>query len=169
MGSEPIYFDSNYTAFDFAYDAVDFPNGCSYGEDAGYKPTEFTYPDELILDAGDKVTDLLDKMVDTLGNYEYFYDIDGRFIFQKIKNYLDTASPLDELIESDYVKSYDNEKYLYSLTDLDTTTAINISPNYSNIKNDFYVWGKRETSSGAEVDIRYHLAIDEKPSIELAG
>nr|DAO08513.1 MAG TPA: hypothetical protein [Caudoviricetes sp.] len=35
----------------------------------------------MILDAGDTVTALLDKIVDVLGNFEYFYDINGRFIF----------------------------------------------------------------------------------------
>ena len=141
----------------------------SYGEDAGYRLVDFTYPGELILDAGDTVTDLLDKIIAVLGNYEYFYDLDGRFVFQEIKNYLNTGSPLDELSEEDYTKSYNNAKFMYSLTDLDTTTAITRNPNFDNIKNDFYVWGKRTTSNDVEVDIRYHLAIDTKPDIEIAG
>ena len=33
------------------------------------------------------------------------------------------------------------------------------------IKNDFIVWGSRETPSGQKVPIRYHLAIDKKPDI----
>ena len=49
----------------------------SYGEDAGYEETPFTYPGELTLDVGDTVVDLLDKIVDVLGNYEYFYNLDG--------------------------------------------------------------------------------------------
>jgi hypothetical protein len=31
------------------------------------------------------------------------------------------------------------------------------------------VWGTRTTTEGAEVDIRYHLAIDSKPPINLAN
>lgn len=170
IGGKPIYFNNDYTSFDFTPSA-DFPesNMVSYGEDAGYRLVDFTYPGELILDAGDTVTDLLDKITTVLGNYEYFYDLDGRFVFQEIKNYLNTGSPLDELSEEDYTKSYNNAKFMYSLTDLDTTTAITRNPNFDNIKNDFYVWGKRITSNDVEVDIRYHLAIDTKPDIEMAG
>lgn len=170
IGGKPIYFNNDYTSFDFT-PSEDFPesNMISYGEDAGYRLVDFTYPGELILDAGDTVVDLLDKIIAVLGNYEYFYDLDGRFVFQEIKNYLNTGSPLDELSEEDYTKSYNNAKFMYSLTDLDTTTAITRNPNFDNIKNDFYVWGKRTTSNDVEVDIRYHLAIDTKPDIEMAG
>ena len=170
IGGKPIYFNNDYTSFDFT-PSEDFPeaNMISYGEDAGYRLVDFTYPGELILDAGNTVTDLLDKIIAVLGNYEYFYDLDGRFVFQEIKNYLNTGSPLDELSEEDYTKSYNNAKFMYSLTDLDTTTAITRNPNFDNIKNDFYVWGKRTTSNDVEVDIRYHLAIDTKPDIEMAG
>ena len=170
IGGKPIYFNNDYTSFDFT-PSVDFPesNMVSYGEDAGYRLVDFTYPGELILDAGDTVTDLLDKITAVLGNYEYFYDLDGRFVFQEIKNYLNTGSPLDELSEEDYTKSYNNAKFMYSLTDLDTTTAITRNPNFDNIKNDFYVWGKRTTSNDVEVGIRYHLAIDTKPDIVMAG
>lgn len=168
IGDKPIYFSNNYESMDFSPSA-DFPHMISYGQDAGYKETDFTYPGELVLDAGDTVTSLLDKIVDVLGNFEYFYDVNGRFIFQEIKNYLNTGSPLTELQPDDYIRSYNNAKFLYSLTDLDTTTAITRSPKFDNIKNDFYVWGKRTTSSEIEVDIRYHLAIDTKPIIDLAG
>lgn len=168
IGDKPIYFSHNYESMDFA-PSPDFPHMISYGQDAGYKETDFTYPGELVLDAGDTVVTLLDKLIDVLGNYEYFYDIDGRFIFQQIKNYLNTGSPLTELTAEDYVKSYNNAKFLYSLTDLDTTTAITRSPKYDNVKNDFYVWGKRTTNPDVEVNIRYHLAIDTKPDINLAG
>lgn len=168
LGDRPIYFSNNYESLSFNY-SQNFPHKISYGEDAGYKMTDFTYPGELVLKAGDTVVTLLDKIVSTLGNYEYFYDIDGHFIFQQIKNYLNTQSPLTELTEDNYIKTYDNKKFLYSLTDLDATTAININPKYDNIKNDFYAWGKKKLSSGAELDIRYHLAIEEKPEIDLAG
>lgn len=166
-GDKPIYFSNNYESLDFSASS-NFPHMISYGQDAGYKETDFTYPGELVLNAGDSVVTLLDKIIAVLGNFEYFYDINGRFIFQEIKNYLNSGSPLLELDENDYVKSYDNAKFLYSLTNLDTTTAISISPKFDNVKNDFYVWGKRESSSGVEIDIRYHLAIDTKPSIDLA-
>lgn len=164
MGDKPVYFSNDYQSLSFEAQE-DYPHMFSYGQDAGYKYTDFTYPGELVLNAGDTVVTLLDKIVSTLGNYEYFYNIDGKFVFQEIKNYLNTGSPLSP---EDYVRSYNNAKFLYSLTDLDTTTAITRNPKYDNVKNDFYVWGKRKTSTGVEVSIRYHLAIDDKPDIDLA-
>lgn len=167
MGDKPVYFSNDYQSLSFEAQE-DYPHMFSYGQDAGYKYTDFTYPGELVLNAGDTVVTLLDKIVSTLGNYEYFYNIDGKFVFQEIKNYLNTGSPLLELSPEDYVRSYNNAKFLYSLTDLDTTTAITRNPKYDNVKNDFYVWGKRKTSTGVEVSIRYHLVIDDKPDIDLA-
>ena len=60
----------------------------NYGYNIGYIYTPFTYPGELIGAAGQTVCDILDTIRDTLGNFEYFYDIDGNFIFREIKNYL---------------------------------------------------------------------------------
>ena len=168
MGKSPIYFSDEYNSMRFTA-SDDFPNMYSYGEDIGYKMTDFTYPGELVLKAGDTVVSLLEKIKNTLGNYEYFYDVWGNFVFQEVKNYLNTGSPLTELVESNYTKSYNNAKYLYDLTKLDTTTQITKSPKYDNIKNDFYVWGQRETSEGAKIDIRYHLVVDQKPLIDLAA
>lgn len=168
MGSNPIYFSENYQSLSFQ-SQKEFPNIKYYGEDAGYEMTDFTYPADLVLNAGDTVVSLLDKIVKTLGNYEFFYDIDGKFRFQQIKNYLNTGSPLDELTEDNYIKSYNNAKFLYSLTDLDSTTTITKNPKYDNIKNDFYACGQRKTATGQEVFIRYHLAIDNKPEINLAN
>ena len=167
MGESPIYFTDDYTSFSYT-PSQKFSIKKIYGEDVGYKYTDFTYPGELILKAGDSVVTLLDQIVKTLGNYEYFYDLEGHFIFQEIKNYLNTGSPLQELDVSDYVKTYNHEKFTYELSSLNTVTAINKNPKYDNVKNDFYVWGTRKTAEGAEVAIRYHLAIDDKPDLELA-
>lgn len=68
-----------------------------YGEDVGFIYTDFTYPDELITNPGDSVCTVLDKIKNTLGNYEYFYDTDGNFHFQEIKNYLNTTQAKTEL------------------------------------------------------------------------
>jgi hypothetical protein len=53
-----------------------------FGETAGYKEIDLVYPTELLANAGETVTSVLDKIKNMLGNYEYFYDLDGRFIFQ---------------------------------------------------------------------------------------
>lgn len=168
MGDSPIYFSDNYANLDFS-PSDDYPYMYSYGDNTGYELTDFTYPGELVLQPGETVVSLLDKIVSVLGNYEYFYTVDGKFVFQEIKNYLNTGSPLEELDTDDYVQSYNNAKFLYNLTDLDTTTAITRTPKYDQIKNDFYVWGVRTSPAGAEIPIRYHLAIDGRPRIDLAN
>jgi hypothetical protein len=81
MGNKTIYFSPDYTSFSYNYNVTNYPNECVYNQDIGYELTDFTYPSDLILDAGDTVTDLLDKIIDALGNYEYFFDINGNFIF----------------------------------------------------------------------------------------
>lgn len=173
MGNKPIYMSDNYAAFTYNVDSdeakVAFPYKFTYGQDIGYEETPFTYPGELILNAGDTVVTLLDKIKNVLGNFEYFYDINGKFIFQEIKNYLNTASPLLDLQTEDYVKNYNNAKFLYSLTDTDATTAVTRAPKFDNVKNEFYVWGEHEMTSGVSEPIRYHLVIDARPQIDLAG
>ena len=61
------------------------------GQDVGYIYVDFIYPGELIADAGASVTDMLDQIIQVLGNYEYFYDLNGNFIFQEKKNFLNNA------------------------------------------------------------------------------
>jgi hypothetical protein len=51
------------------------------GETAGYHITDLVYSSDLILNAGETVTSLLDKLKTMLGEYEYFYDLNGRFVF----------------------------------------------------------------------------------------
>lgn len=63
----------------------------SQGSAIGYQYTTFTYPGELTAAAGTALTTVLDKIKEALGNYEYFYDVDGNFRFQEIKNYLNTS------------------------------------------------------------------------------
>ena len=59
-----------------------------YGQTVGYRPTELTYAGELISNIGESITSVLDKIKKMLGEYEYFYDLDGRFIFQRKKTYI---------------------------------------------------------------------------------
>ena len=157
IGGKPIYFAENYASFAYAEDAV-HTQKYTYGQDVGYEFTAFTYPGELVLAAGATVVNLLEKICQILGNYEYFFDLDGRFIFQEKKNYLNTVSPIAYLIPQDYIQSYSTEA-AYEIKDSDTLVSLTRSPRYEDIKNDFVVWGKN--TSG--VDIHYRLVIDEKP------
>jgi hypothetical protein len=52
-----------------------------YGQTAGYRLTELTYAGDLISNPGDSITSILDKIVGMLGNFEYFYNLDGMFVF----------------------------------------------------------------------------------------
>ena len=142
---------------------------CNNGDDVGYINTDFIYPQgELIGDIGNNVCTILDKIRDLLGNYEYFYDIEGNFIFQEIKNYLNTSQStleLNKIQNQNYLTEFSKDKNTYHFEDGQLITSYANSPNFNKIKNDFIVWGKRKTSLGKEIPIRYHLAIDEKPSI----
>jgi hypothetical protein len=140
----------------------------SYGEDIGYILTDFVYPEELVGNAGDTVVSILDKIKETLGNYEYFYDVDGNFRFQEKKNYLNKSYStilLDKMNASDYLVDYSGGKSVYSFDNSNIVQSFSNSPQYQQIKNDFVVWGKRTTIEGKDVPIRYHLAIDTKPEV----
>ena len=139
------------------------------GQDVGYIYTDFIYPGELIGDAGDSVCDILDKIKSALGNYEYFYDLDGNFIFQEIKNYLNTSkstTDLNDMEQNNYLIDITKGKSVYTFDDSFLISSYSNAPQYSMIKNDYIVWGMREdATTGATYPIRYHLAIDTKPQI----
>lgn len=157
-------------------DAEEIP----YGKDVGYIYSDFTYPGELIGDAGSTITDILDKIKNTLGNYEYFYDIEGNFRFQEIKNYLNTTystTVLNQLNRQNYTEEdniIDSQSYIinkgkgksvYKFTDSTSVISYSNSPKYENVKNDFIIWGMRESVTGQTLPFRYHLAIDSKPKV----
>jgi hypothetical protein len=139
----------------------------SYGDNIGYIYSDFVYSDDLIGDAGSDVTDILDKIVSYLGgNYEYFYDVYGNFIFQEIKNYLNTSQAkveLENLKNENYVVDMSKGKSVYNFKDNKIVISCSNSPQYLNVKNDYVVWGIRESAEGVSLPIRYHLAIDTKP------
>ena len=139
-----------------------------YGDDVGFIYTDFYYPDELIANAGDSVCTILDKIKNVLGNFEYFYDVDGNFHFQEIKNYLNTTHAkveIDKLNKDDYIVDMSNGKTVYQFDNSNLVTSFSNTPRYDMIKNDFVVWGIRKNANGNDVPIRYHLAIDSKPKI----
>ena len=137
------------------------------GQDAGYVYDDFTYPGELVLNAGETVCSLLDKIKSLLGNYEYFYDVFGVFHFQEIKNYLNTTHAttlLEDMDEKSYLVDTVVPKSVYTFTDNSNLISLNSTPQYGNIKNDYVVQGLRKmTNSDISYPVRYHLAIDKKP------
>lgn len=141
------------------------PNLCmakiNFGDTAGYTTTQLTYPGDLILSAGESLTKLLDLIVAMLGEFEYFYDLDGRFIFQRKQTYLSNQySPLQTTNEGTYSENaVFTSKYSYIFNNSELFTSISNNPSLNNIKNDFTVWGTN--SSDKPICMRY--AIDKKP------
>lgn len=172
--SQPIYltkdnqgsylYTTNYTeAQQYGHQIQTF----NYGQDIGFTLTDFVYPNDLIANAGDTVCTILDKIKNLLTNYEYYFDIDGNFIFQEIKNYLNTTQTtieLEKMQNEDYMIDTAKGKSVYSFMDAKLITGYANNPNYNNIKNDFVVWGVKEDTNKNQFPIRYHLAIDTKPT-----
>lgn len=165
-------------------------NKYEQGDDIGYVFDDFVPVDELTGAAGDTVCTILDEIKNQLGNYEYFYDVFGIFHFREIKNYLnisqsniilqETGNPgrhvnlaqgqfqLDSGSEIQYLVETTNEKTSYSFSDAKNITSITVTPNYSNIKNDYVIDGiKKSPNSDIQYALRYRLVIDEKPEIVL--
>lgn len=194
-GSTPINFQSEIDAknsgrsFVIAAPPVTgFENTYYQGDLVGYRETPLTYPGELILKMGQTVTNLLDEIVSTLGNYEYFYDAEGIFHFRQIKNYQATGvtplnydptitievvdsqgnisqqtQDLDKSLQSLYFPRYTDDAFINEFADQNLVTQIGYNPDYSKIKNDFICWGTKQDDSNSEVMVRYHLAIDVRP------
>ena len=53
-----------------------------YGDSAGYRLTDLVYPGDFVVNVGTSITSgVLDKIKQVLGNFEYFYNLDGQFVF----------------------------------------------------------------------------------------
>ena len=129
------------------------------GEPAGYEATDLTFAGDLAASAGEAVTVILDKIRDMLGLYEYFYDVLGRFTFQKKKNWIQTS--WDNKSRAIEVES--SEEVAYTFEDLKLFTSFANTPDMKNLKNDFTVWGARKSVTGQDLPIHMRLAIDKKP------
>ena len=137
-----------------------------YGDVVGYKPTDLTYAGDLILDVGSAVTQMLDKIVSMLGEFEYFYNIDGQFVFQKKKTYVQTSwnNIMNNTTSDVYIENAANTSSVtYYFENANIVTSFSNAPDLSNLKNDFSVWGQRTSVSGAEIPVHLRYAIDKKP------
>ena len=143
-------------------------NEYQYNDNIGYQYTLFTYPagSRLISNPGESVASVLDKIKKTLGNFEYFFDIDGDFYFQEINNGILQGSSeinLTEAIGDKYLPNTikDNAvKYIFDNSNL--SVAYQNTPQYEMIKNDLVVWGVR---GDGKLPLRYRLIIDKTPVI----
>jgi len=88
----------------------------------------------------------LDKIKNMLVEFEYFYDLDGRFIFQKKQSFISTMwSPTNS---GEKKIAQENLSYAYVFSGSELITAFNNNPNLLNLRNDYSIWGERESISG---------------------
>lgn len=136
-----------------------------YGTTAGYRTTDLVYPGDLISSVGESLTSILDKIKNTIGAFEYFYDIDGRFIFQAKKIY--SQNSWNTLVNADnniFARdAVEESPYSYSFEDVNLIQQFQNTPAINNIKNDYSIWGTRKSITGAEIPIHARYAIHNKP------
>lgn len=138
-----------------------------FNDNVGYAFTDFTYPaKELTSNPGESVVSVLDKIKNALGNYEYFFDINGVFRFQEIANFINEGSALEnwaDAINQKYLANTTSDVATYSFADGSMLTAIANTPQYNAIKNDITIWGQQ---ADTKTPIKYHLLIDYVPKID---
>ena len=135
-----------------------------YGETCGYRLTDLIFAGDLISNIGESLTSVLDKIKNMLVEFEYFYNIDGQFIFQKKPSTVSVMQNLDPTSENEEMeKNLITIDSIYAFEQGETLTSLNINPNLLNIKNDYAVWGERVTASGTNIPIHIRYAIDKKP------
>jgi len=107
------------------------------------------------------VVDILTRVTEELpGDYEFFFDVDGNFIFQLRKNLTNRITEIDRLQEtydSKYSANFDNIQYLYDFRGKELVSSFSNQPSWRGIKNDFYLYGKD--------GIFYHVVIDSIPDV----
>ncbi len=135
---------------------------CEYGDAAGYRLCDLVYAGDLTANINETVTSILDKIKKMLGNYEYFYDVNGTFIFQK-KPALAVTHQSSQ--KSAQILPYSINDYIaYYFNDLSMISSINNNPTLNNLKNDYTIWGTRQAVSGASIPVEYRFALDVQPT-----
>lgn len=138
-----------------------------YGDTVGYRQTDLTYPGDLIANIGESLTSILDKIKQMFNDYEYFYDLDGRFVFQTKKTYINNS--WNSLTKDQHTKEIYANSAAYSsavswrFEDNMLLTAFTNNPNIQNLKNDFAVWGEKQSISGEKLPVHIRYAVQEKP------
>ena len=137
-----------------------------YGQTAGYRQTDLTYAGDLILSTGESITSMLDKIVQMLGEYEYFYDLDGNFVFQRKKTFINVSfnNIIDNRDETYIENASQTSAVQYSFRDNNLISSIQNTPNLGNFKNDYSIWGKRIGATGQELPVHIRYGISKKPT-----
>lgn len=129
------------------------------GNTAGYHKTNLVYAGELKANAGETLVSVLDKIKNMLGEFEYFYDLDGKFVFQKKRTYV---SNLFSPLQGSYVEPFATmEKYSYKFDNMELIINCSDNPVIGEVKNDFVIWGVNSSNNS----IHARFAIDHKPTV----
>lgn len=154
---------------EMALSMVELENADGVKEKIGYVETPLVYAGELIGQVGNSVTSsCLDKIRDMLGDFEYFYNLEGQFVFQRKHSFINKS--WNSLRKSDDEKYAENSEYvspyIYSFFGGNLVTSFQNQPNLLNVRNDFAIWGTRQTSTGADIDFHLRYAIDSKKLLQ---
>ena len=138
----------------------------TYGDTIGYRATDLIYAGDLIANVGETIVSVLDKIKKMLGEFEYFYDLDGHFVFQRKKIYHNINFTNEVVIDQEHFHMPPSSvsQYSYEFTGTNLISSFQNSPKITNLKNDYSIWGER-TSGDTKAKIHLRWAIDEKPSI----
>jgi hypothetical protein len=162
-----VYIDSNNRSFNFN-------TGTAYGLGSPSTITATISASEIIsvqfllapqeqnkieVSSDNTVVDILTRVTEELpGDYEFFFDIDGNFIFQLKKNLTSRITEIDRLqdtYDAKYSANFDSIPYLYDFRGKELVSSFSNQPSWRGIKNDFYLYGKD--------GIFYHVVIDSIP------
>lgn len=137
------------------------------GQTCGYRMTDITYAGDLIANVGETVVSVLDKICKMLGDFEYYYDTEGKFIFKRKNQYIYKSFNHHTTTESS--QSYvENSAYIsptvWNFTGSTLVTSFNNTPNLSELKNDYSLWGTRKSLTGNDLPVHLRYAIDKKPT-----
>ena len=141
-----------------------------YGDMPGYFLTDLTYAsgdgksssNDLIAKAGESITSVLDKIKNMLVHFEYYYDINGKFVFQKKRDYIITPWNNLDMNNNEYTIQLNSSNMMFSFIDGILISSFSNNPKINNIKNDYAVWGSYN-NNGTEIPIHMRYAIDKKP------
>ena len=180
-GKEPLYYYDDGIFTTVSRDSSELYSLVAtlyYGDAMGYTRTKFTYPTdkELTSNTGESVVSVLDKIKATLGNFEYFFDINGEFWFQPIANFQNKGLAEDNLtaaIKKSLSTGFEhgkpetdlNRATSFDFSNLDWVTAVTSSPKYEAIKNDLSITGVRGDNKQV---IQYHLIFENPDAGQLS-
>ena len=137
------------------------------GQTCGYRMTDITYAGDLIANVGETVVSVLDKICKMLGDFEYYYDTDGKFILKRKNQYI--YKSFNHYTTTESSQSYvENSAYIsptvWDFTGSTLVTSFNNTPNLSELKNDYSLWGTRKSLTGNDLPVHLRYAIDKKPT-----